>query len=195
MKNNSIYCENNSSDSSIGLKRGTVKLVKYNVLWNEAFEKEKKLLKSIFNDSVHDIEHIGSTAVPGLMAKPIIDMLVTIDDLSMAERLAELIIPLGYEYLPEKQIYEGRIFLPKGPEERRTHHLSFVVLGSEDWTRPIIFRDYLRNNPSALNRYEEVKKSLALKYADDRANYTKAKERIIYELLEEVAHATRDSSM
>lgn len=169
----------------IGLKRGTVSIVPYQSAWTAAFEKEKEQLLGALGGTVSDIQHIGSTSVPGLAAKPIIDMLAAVDNLSVYKRLIEPLAALGYEFMPER-VFTDRVFFPKGPRDNRTHHLSLVVRDSDQWKKTVAFRDYLRNNTPARNKYQALKSELAAKYPNDRASYTKAKEQLIEQLLTEV---------
>ena len=160
--------------NKVGLKRGTVKLVPYNPIWETLFEMEKDTLLNTIGDYVSDIEHIGSTSVPGLKAKPIIDMVAAVEDLSVYTKLIDSLTKLGYEYMPER-VFDDRVFFPKGPRENRTHHLSLVVENSAGWTEPIAFRDYLRNSPHKRQAYQTLKERLAEQFPNDRASYTKAK--------------------
>lgn len=171
-------------DEQIGLKRGTVSIVAYQPAWAEAFEKEKQQLRDAVGDNVTDIEHIGSTSIPGLAAKPIIDIIAAVDSLSVYEQLIEPLTALGYEFMPER-VFSDRVFFPKGPRENRTHHLSLAIKDSDQWQKTIAFRDYLRNNATARNKYQALKTELATKYPNDRASYTKAKEQLIEQLLSE----------
>ncbi len=168
----------------IGLKRGTVSLVDYQPSWTTAFDIEKKQLQDALGSYVSNIEHVGSTSVPGLAAKPIVDMIAAVDDLSVYKRLIEPLTALGYEFMPDR-VFPDRVFFPKGPRENRTHHLSLVVKNSEGWTKPILFRDYLRKNAVARTKYQDVKTELAAQFPDDRASYTKAKELVIQEIQKE----------
>ncbi len=163
----------NAADK-VGLKRGTVKLVPYEPIWTELFEIEKDILLNCIGDHISGIEHIGSTSIPGLKAKPIIDMIVAVKNLSVYIKLIDSLAKLGYEYMPER-VFADRVFFPKGPQENRTHHLSLVVENSEGWTGPIAFRDYLRNNPHERQEYQLLKERLAEQFPNDRASYTEAK--------------------
>lgn len=171
----------NATDK-LGLKRGTVKLVPYEPIWTELFEAEKDTLLNAIGDYVSDIEHIGSTSVPGLKAKPIIDMIAAVKDLSIYTQLIEPLAKLGYEFMPERE-FDDRVFFPKGPRENRTHHLSLVVKNSEGWTEPIAFRDYLRCHPIERKKYQALKEKLAEQYPNDRALYTQSKDTFIKEIL------------
>lgn len=168
--------------NKVGLKRGTVKLAPYDPIWKKLFEIEKESLLNSIGDYVLGIEHIGSTSIPGLKAKPIIDMIVAVKDLSIYVKLIGSLTKLGYEYMPER-VFVDRVFFPKGPRENRTHHLSLVVENSEGWAEPIAFRDYIRSHPIQRKKYQALKEKLAEQYPNDRALYTQSKDILIKEML------------
>ncbi len=172
----------------IGLQRGTVKLSPHNPEWAELFEQEKKLLINTFGDPILAVEHIGSTAIPGIPAKPIIDMNVGVASLEVARVMKEKFEALGYEHRPfvpgqTKEDLQRQELYVKGSEERRTHYVHVMVHGSDHWKDDILFRDYLRQHPSRARQYAELKGKLATKHADDRTAYTKGKEQFIQETL------------
>lgn len=163
---------------SIGLKRGTVQLIPYNPAWADEYNKEEANLRDIFGEALIDIQHVGSTAIPGMNAKPLIDIAVAVESLDVVDRFIPDLVKAGYEHMPER-ITAERAFFPKGPRENRTHHLSIIAAGSDEWTRHIGFRDYLRSHPEAVRDYNELKATLAEKYANDRYAYTAAKKSFI----------------
>lgn len=165
----------------MGLKVGTVRLEDYNPEWKNSFELEKIVLSNIFKDIALSIEHVGSTSIEGLSAKPIIDMLVIIKTFSDFENV---------RYYFEKEPYsikldspEDEILIRKGDETNRTHFIHVVELGSDRQINTLLFRDYLRENKDAVLEYENLKKELAIKYADDRKMYTASKNDFIQEIL------------
>lgn len=163
----------------IGLKRGTVRLEEAHDEWAKDFAEEKKLLIETLGEHIQAIEHVGSTAIPGVPAKPIIDIRIAISSLddSHIEEFVEPLKKLGYSYMHK---YPDRHFFAKGPEENRTHHISIVRADSEiGWRDAILFRDYLRQNKKAREEYSSLKEKLAQQFAEDRASYTKAKETFI----------------
>ena len=173
----------------IGLKRGTVKLVPHNPKWSELFDDEKQLLKNTFGDIIIAIEHIGSTAISGIPAKPIIDMNIGVESLEVARSMKEKFEKLGYEHRPfvpgkTKDELKWQELYVKGPEAKRTHHVHVTVYGNNYWKNDLLFRDYLRKNPVRVKQYGELKEALAQKHADDRGTYTKVKEQFINETLE-----------
>jgi len=158
----------------IGLPRGSVKLNTYNPNWPILFQEEREKLRRALGDKVGGIEHVGSTSVPGLASKPIIDMIAAVDNLNVYIELIKPLIALGYEYMPER-IFADRVFFPKGPRSNRTYHLSLVVKDSDGWRYPMAFRDYLIANSNTRNQYQKLKEELAKKYPNDREKYTSAK--------------------
>lgn len=168
---------------SIGLKRGTVELVEYNPEWAELFEQEKQLLLNTFGDRIIAIEHIGSTAIPDIPAKPIIDMNVAVESIDDIEDFIYKLQELGYEYIPERR-YADRQFFPKGPSECRTHHLNLVELDSPTaWRNQLLFRDYLRSHEEDCEAYAELKRTLANQYADNREEYTERKSNFVLKII------------
>jgi GrpB-like predicted nucleotidyltransferase (UPF0157 family) len=120
-----------------------------------------------------EVEHIGSTAVPGLSAKPVLDLLAGLRPLDVGSAEIEAMEGLGYEYLGEHGL-PGRLFFRKGPK-RRTHHVHAVELGGTEWLRHLAFRDYLRAHPDETARYGEAKRALARAVAGDWEAYTERK--------------------
>jgi len=172
----------------IGLKRGTVKLVSHNSKWAELFEEEKYLLKKTFGDTIIAIEHIGSTAIPDILAKPIIDINIGVKSLEVAGEMKEKFEKLGYEHRPfvsgkTKNVSKWQELYVRGTEAKRTHYVHVTVFGGSYWKNDLLFRDFLRKNPERAKQYVELKKQLAEKYADNRAIYTENKEQFIQETL------------
>ncbi|MGG4498571.1 GrpB family protein [Brevibacillus reuszeri] len=121
-----------------------------------------------------DIHHIGSTAVPGLKAKPIIDMLPVVKDIARIDAYNEAMGQLGY--VPRGEFgLEGRRYFPKGGDNR-THHVHMYQTGHPATKRHLAFRDYLRSHPEAANEYGSLKEKLALRYSNDPASYVNGKE-------------------
>ena len=173
----------------IGLRRGIVRLVPYNPKWAELFEKEKDLLKKNFGDTILAIEHIGSTAIPSIPAKPIIDINIGVESLDVARSMKKKFEKLGYEHRPfvpgkTKDDLKWQELYVKGPEAKRTHHVHVTVLGNNYWKNDLLFRDYLQKNANRAKQYTELKQMLAERHADDRGTYTKNKEQFINETLE-----------
>ncbi len=165
----------------LGVPKGTVFLSAYHQIWPGLFAEEKKLLLGLLGERILEIEHIGSTAVPGLVAKPIIDVAVAVEDLAVVKSFITPLSAEDYEYKGEYGL-PGRLLFVKGAP-RNTHHLHAVERGSEHWRVWLAFRDYLREHPSEARRYAAFKKDLAKRYADDRPAYTRGKSDYVAEVL------------
>jgi GrpB-like predicted nucleotidyltransferase (UPF0157 family) len=177
--------------TSLGVPRGTVILKDYDPEWRDLFEQEKELLEKTFGTRILAIEHIGSTAIPGIPAKPIIDINVAVSSLDDIDDFIVGLQKLGYEYIPERR-FPDRQFFPKGPAELRTHHLNLVELDSETgWRNELLFRDYLRSHEDARSKYADVKRKLAALYANDRDEYTEQKGEFIMGIIKEAQQEIR----
>ena len=164
-----------------------VGIVAYDPDWPTCFEREKQhLLTCLPSDIVLRIEHFGSTAVPGLAAKPIIDMLVGVTDLeTVKERVVPVLESQSYEYLWRPTMGDDGLpyyawFIKRDPETRvRTHHIHMVEPGfTEHWDR-LIFRDHLIAHPETAREYERLKYRLAAEHGDDRVRYAQEKAEFI----------------
>ena len=166
----------------IGLARGTVQLQVYLAEWKTLFELEAVLLRSTMGRAARHIEHVGSTAIDGMPAKPIIDLVVVVSSLNEASEWIPTLEALGYEYRANDTVAD-RLFFAKGLPSSRTHHLSLAEERSKFYTEKVLFRDYLISHREAFDEYVELKKELAQRYAKDRTSYTEGKrgfvERII----------------
>ncbi len=144
--------------------------------WPELFETEKAQLLAALGSRFIAIEHFGSTAIPGLDAKPIIDMLGGVRSMTEADALLKPLCQLGWDTSPEfNATLPDRRFLLRWPQGVRTHHLHLVVYGGEQWHRRLQFRDCLRASSDLAQQYQRLKYKLAAKHRDDREAYTQAK--------------------
>ncbi|MCI0489239.1 MAG: GrpB family protein [Blastocatellia bacterium] len=157
--------------------REEISIVAYDSEWPRMFEIEAEYLRSLLpRQLITRIEHFGSTAVPGLAAKPIVDLLVEVRSL---DETRSVIVPLleseGYDYFWRTDTSPPYAwFIKRDAEGKRTHHIHMVEASSKLWER-LYFRDYLREFPDEAGRYEELKMLLAEKHPNDRIAYTKAK--------------------
>lgn len=158
--------------SVIGLEKGIVRLAQYSPEWKTLYEKEERLLKDLIGKCIIDIQHIGSTSIPNMIAKPIIDIGIAIADFEEGKRCIEPIESLGYEYKGENGIPKRHYFVKGDPT---THHLHIVEIDSAEWKKNITFRDALRKNENLAKEYAELKLSLAEKFKYDRVAYTDGK--------------------
>ena len=162
------------------MKRGTVRLVPHIENWHQLFEEEKARLQSAIGENVFAIEHIGSTSICGISAKPILDIAVAVEKYADGEKCIKPLDDLGYEYRGAHGI-AGRHYFVKG--ELRTHHLHLVEINSDFWRSHLLFRDYLRENPTIAKEYDNLKKDLAKKYAENRDAYLEGKAGFIENVL------------
>lgn len=126
----------------------------YSSEWPKKYELEAEKIRAILGDDVKDIQHIGSTSIPGIIAKPLIDIGVLVDSIDNIDSFVKNLEPLGYSYKPEMSSVE-RIFLRKGdPVE---YHLSIACPKYTFWNRQMNFRDYLRNHPELVEEYNQLK--------------------------------------
>lgn len=162
-----------------------VVLREYDRVWPHLFLAEKVSLEHHFA-SLISLEHIGSTAVPGLSAKPIIDIMAGVDSLEEADRLLEPLVEFGYStsYDFNAQLTDRR-WLMKHASGMRTHHLHLIVYQSPTWFRHLHFRDSLRRSEELREKYQRLKEGLATVHRDDREKYTESKGRFIEAVLEE----------
>ncbi|HEY0015249.1 MAG TPA: GrpB family protein [Longimicrobium sp.] len=156
----------------LGLRRGTVRLVPHTVRWAEIYREEEARLRAALQGVLVDVQHFGSTSIPGIHAKPILDILAGVrrrDD--VFERRPQL-VALGYGYVPGAGVPEHHVF---GKGEPRTHLLHVVEHGSRAWTENLWFRDQLRADPALAAEYDALKLRLGEAHPDDRARYTEQK--------------------
>ncbi len=149
-----------------------IDIVAYQDDWSDKYERERVRLYPVVKDVAKGIEHIGSTSVPGLAAKPIIDIAVHLATVKQVPELLEPLARLDYTYEGEYGL-PGRHFFTKG--EPRTFHLHLVDDTTNHWQRWITFRDLLRGDPKLCQAYQQLKGELARKYRFDRATYSDSK--------------------
>jgi len=163
-----------------------VGVVPYDPSWPTLFAQEREKLIQIFSGIDVRVEHIGSTAVPGLGGKPVIDILVGVIEIGEVQsRLSEL-EKLGYRYVPEFESQNPeRQFFVKKTSGVCSHHLHTVEIGGEFWRHYLLFRDYLRAHEAITRQYFETKEKLAGQFKDDRESYTNGKSVFIKRVLSE----------
>jgi GrpB-like predicted nucleotidyltransferase (UPF0157 family) len=166
----------------LGLRRGSVQLVPYNPAWATLFEAERARLQHALHPDALDIQHIGSTAVPGLAAKPIIDLGIAVADETIVMASVPRLTALGYTYRGYRGADQG-YFFDLGPDGHLTHYLHMLLISDSGWWNYLRFRDYLRAHPSAGDAYQQLKQNLATRYAADRAAYSAAKTTFIQHIL------------
>ncbi len=151
-----------------------VSIVSYDPNWVEKFEQEKELIQRTIGEFITGgIHHVGSTAIPGLSAKPIIDIMVGVDSLKNTKPCIEQLEKIQYCYYPYRP--EIMHWFCKPSPEHRTHHLYLIEKDNSEFKARLAFRDYLKTHPETRKEYENLKVDLAEKFADDREAYTQAK--------------------
>lgn len=161
--------------------RQHITVTEYDPRWPQKFQAESRLIRGILADNCIAVYHIGSTAVPGLAAKPIIDMLAVVKSLAQVDGVAEEFSQIGYEYLGEFGI-AGRRYLRKGGEER-THQIH--IFQADDWHnigRHLAFRDYMRTHEKEREEYAKLKIELAQRFPYDIDGYCDGKEHFVREM-------------
>ncbi|HON28872.1 MAG TPA: GrpB family protein [Mesotoga infera] len=154
--------------------------------WPEFFREEADRLKKGLSDPNVAIEHIGSTAVPGLSAKPVIDILIGVDSLDHADSLVVSIQKLGYTYIQEyESMIPDRRYFERDAGEI-DFHIHMVVFGGAFWTEHVFFRDYLREDPEAVEQYSALKKSLSKEHQNNREAYSRGKAEFIASIMSKI---------
>jgi GrpB-like predicted nucleotidyltransferase (UPF0157 family) len=165
--------------------RVAVELAAYSPEWPLRFAAEQSALAAIFPAPAFRIEHIGSTSVPGLAAKPIIDILLGATALAQIEMRIPAIAAHGYRYRPELEtVLPQRRYFVKPADSPRQFHLHAVELASAFWSDHLLFRDALRAIPCIAKDYGALKSELAARHRDDRDAYTDAKAPFIRSVIE-----------
>jgi GrpB-like predicted nucleotidyltransferase (UPF0157 family) len=162
-----------------------VVVVDHDPAWADRGSTERDLLQPLLRTWLTgDIEHVGSTAIPGLAAKPIIDLQAPVDDLGVADTIADVIAAHHWHYVPpdlDQRPY--RRFFVKVRDDHRIAHLHLMTTGSDRWHRQLAFRDALRADPALVDAYAQLKIQLAHDHPDDREAYTAGKRRFVHDVL------------
>ena len=155
------------------MKRPVV-IVDYDPRWPLWYEEERARLLPAIGHKIVALEHIGSTAVPGLGAKPIIDILAGVRERADADECLPLLHPLGYTDVTPQDDPQWYYCLGRH-EEADQFHLHLVQYPSIHWERHLLFRDFIRTRPDLVQQYDQLKRELAARYGSDRTGYTEAK--------------------
>ena len=160
---------------------GSIVVSDYDPNWPSRFEDERTRIGKALGSFALAIEHIGSTAVPGLPSKPIIDLMVGVAGLEEAwERCIGPIEALGYDYMPAYASWlPGELFFRKGPPGPWTHHVHVMEPSHPRWDALLVFRDYLRAHPEAACAYADIKRALAASSKDDIEAYRNGKDMFV----------------
>jgi GrpB-like predicted nucleotidyltransferase (UPF0157 family) len=171
--------------------RRTVDLYEYDPEWAAQFEHARDELVATLGDLVAGVHHIGSTAVPGLVAKCTIDIALEVHSIAGFVEVIPSLEELGYEYRPTSWFHDEHAFLRRIEGDERTHHLHVIAKGHPDVSDWLDFRDWLRGSPAAAQRYADVKRTLAEQHYNDRGAYVEGETRVVEELLAEARSRSR----
>lgn len=157
----------------------SIQLEKYNPEWSKLAAKEIEIIREVIYEQnwIIDIQHVGSTAVPGLTAKPIIDIYIGARSIEEAQQSIKPFEKLGYQFWKDNPNKEKMFFVKGMPPygKGRTHHIHIIKYGSDYWNARILFRDYLRTHSDEAMRYAQLKHKLMEEFPHDREAYTDAK--------------------
>lgn len=164
-----------------GVERYKVRLLMHNPAWAAEFHRVRETIRRAWGENVLAVEHVGSTAVPSIPAKPVLDAAVKLKSLDRMDAVA--LVRLGYEFCGEQGGGERRVlFVLRGEQQVSLQHIHCYEAGGTGFDRQVGFRDYLIAHPEEARAYAGLKERLAAQYADDRAAYTKGKEAFIREI-------------
>ncbi len=166
------------------MQTARVIVVPYDETWKSAFEEIKKKLEQAIGDLIIGIEHVGSTSVEGLSAKPCIDIDVIIKDYTIFDRIVSRLETIGYTHEGDLGIKHREAFKYSDKPHLQKHHLYVCPQHSEELYRHITFRDFLRSNPEAIKKYGSTKETAAKLFPDDIEKYMEYKSPCIKELYE-----------
>lgn len=166
----------------LGLPSGQVSLARAHGLWADAFAKERARILAAIGQHIVGVEHVGSTAIPPVPAKPILDIMVGVQDFEEARVCVEAMVALGYTYRGQNGVPRRHYFV-KG--RTRTHHVHMVEVQSNDWRSTLRFRDLLRARPELAREYANEKERLVRQHSRDREEYQREKGKVVEKLLSE----------
>lgn len=169
---------------ALGLAAGNVCLREDHEAWAHEFELERARIVDAIGAHILDIQHVGSTAIRGVPAKPILDILVGVENFDEATVCIPPLESIGYRYRQEHGIPRRHYFVKGDP---RTHHLHMVERESEHWILTVGFRDFLKDHPESAHDYAQEKRTLAVTYSRDRAAYQREKDKVVERLLRAAA--------
>ena len=172
--------DNDEYSGVLGLEHQAVRFHDPTPLWAQLYQQEERRILAALGLLVIDIQHYGSTAIPGIKAKPILDIMVGLKRFEDGPQCIALLESLGYDYAPQAGIPGDYTF---GKGERRTHLVHVVEYGGENWAQSLRFRDVLKSDPALAREYEELKIRLGQQYGHSRAEYTDGKTAFIQKVL------------
>lgn len=175
----------------------TLSVVPYDPAWKQAYAAEAARISAALRDAHAEVHHIGSTAIPGIYAKPIIDILLVVPSLESLDARANAMVELGYEALGEFGIAGRRYFRKNNKNGMRTHQVHAFQRGTDGEKRHLAFRDYMNAHPQAAQQYSQLKQRLAIACAGSIQDYMDGKDSFVKHheaaALAWVSSATRDA--
>jgi GrpB-like predicted nucleotidyltransferase (UPF0157 family) len=156
-----------------------VNVVPPNPAWPQEFEAESQQIALVMDNNLIQIHHIGSTAIPGIYAKPVIDFLIEVKDIGETDAQTTAMEAIGYEAMGEFGLPGRRYFRKERSPGIRTHHVHTYAVGSSEISRHLAFRDYMIAHPQAAQQYSELKQALAKRYPQDIEGYMDGKDEFV----------------
>ena len=169
----------------IGLERGIVRLEPHDPRWALRYHQERARLAAALGPNVLDLQHVGSTAIPGILAKPILDIAAAVASFEAATVCLAPLEALGYLYRGENGIPRRHYFVQRTPDGETTLiNLHMLEIDSAEWENHLLFRDYLRAHSEEAQAYAALKRQLMEQFRHDRLAYTEGKAALIARILE-----------
>ena len=176
----------------LGLKRGLVELFPHDVQWEEKAAETVARLKEILQDTAVDIQHVGSTSIRGIYAKPILDFAIGVRSFEEILEKKALLEQNGVIYRGQDHPGQHLFVIGDFEADTRTHHIHVVLWDGAEWNNYVNFRDYLNAFPEKAAAYDILKRQLVAEFAEDRGRYTSGKHELIQTLLKE-AHIWKNT--
>jgi GrpB-like predicted nucleotidyltransferase (UPF0157 family) len=167
----------------LGLKRHTVKLEEHNEVWEQAFNEAKQELILLIENNIVGIEHIGSTAIKGIAAKPILDIAIAINDNGLILEINSILTKNNYIYRGDSGDSGGHLFIKESKPDIRTHHIHIIHRNDLQWDNYLLFKNKLNNDQNLSQEYSLLKRKLEIEFAGDRVGYTDSKNDFIKSVL------------
>lgn len=169
-----------------GVKRYKVELREHNEAWEMEFKATKARIENILHEKIIDIQHVGSTAIPSICAKPILDIAILLKDID--KEVIEKLVAIGYDYRGQREDNGNyHLFVLRGPGGISLHHLHCYDQSGKGFEQLVAFRDYMNTHEECAVSYNELKKSLAEKHKENRAVYTLSKAEFIQSVYEKIS--------
>jgi GrpB-like predicted nucleotidyltransferase (UPF0157 family) len=165
-------------------------VTEYDPSWIQMFQQLREFVHPVLSDFVVTIDHVGSTSVPGLAAKPIVDIDVVVSTQSDVLKAIQRLATIGYVHEGDLGTAGREAFIP--PTNVTWHHLYVCTMDNSEYKRHILFRDYLRNHPEDARKYGDLKLELAQRFPNDRLAYTNAKGAFVKEILQRAIVQNKD---